>query len=235
MASVVTSTLLAGLGFSGGVISSFPSSVWPSRASNHYPTSTHQTNGPTKPTKDATTSASAVTTTVAKNNSDMGGEDREHSRVQGEDGEKEGEDKDEEKEEEEDEKRERKGSGNVGKAGRKDTSAGNEPPSETPDSTTKEMKQIEHLVKMTPGVDEQLEVYTILLESNPITTTEAAYETAALPAPKNPAVTLRFRTGRDKKHWPFSTHTGESTNLLKINVNMSVVTLYEQEKWEFVE
>ncbi|XP_061743231.1 receptor-type tyrosine-protein phosphatase gamma-like isoform X3 [Nerophis ophidion] len=32
VASVVTSTLLAGLGFSGGVISSFPSSVWPSRA-----------------------------------------------------------------------------------------------------------------------------------------------------------------------------------------------------------
>ncbi|KAJ3602612.1 hypothetical protein NHX12_030361, partial [Muraenolepis orangiensis] len=32
VASVVTSTLLAGLGFSGGVISSFPSSVWPTRA-----------------------------------------------------------------------------------------------------------------------------------------------------------------------------------------------------------
>ncbi|KAM6256466.1 receptor-type tyrosine-protein phosphatase gamma isoform 2-T3 [Porphyrio hochstetteri] len=31
MASVVTSTLLAGLGFSGGGISSFPSSVWPTR------------------------------------------------------------------------------------------------------------------------------------------------------------------------------------------------------------
>uniref|UniRef100_A0A8C4Z2R3 protein-tyrosine-phosphatase n=1 Tax=Gadus morhua TaxID=8049 RepID=A0A8C4Z2R3_GADMO len=32
VASVVTSTLLAGLGFSGGVISSFPSSVWPTWA-----------------------------------------------------------------------------------------------------------------------------------------------------------------------------------------------------------
>lgn len=31
MASVVTSTLLAGLGFSGGGISSFPSTVWPTR------------------------------------------------------------------------------------------------------------------------------------------------------------------------------------------------------------
>lgn len=31
VASVVTSTLLAGLGFSGGGISSFPSSVWPTR------------------------------------------------------------------------------------------------------------------------------------------------------------------------------------------------------------
>uniref|UniRef100_A0AAV2M8R9 protein-tyrosine-phosphatase n=1 Tax=Knipowitschia caucasica TaxID=637954 RepID=A0AAV2M8R9_KNICA len=34
VASVLTSTLLAGLGFSGGVISSFPSSIWPSAQSS---------------------------------------------------------------------------------------------------------------------------------------------------------------------------------------------------------
>lgn len=38
VASVLTSTLLAGLGFGGGVISSFPSSVWPSRAPTQNPT-----------------------------------------------------------------------------------------------------------------------------------------------------------------------------------------------------
>lgn len=40
VASVLTSTLLAGLGFGGGVISSFPSSVWPSRAPTQSPTPT---------------------------------------------------------------------------------------------------------------------------------------------------------------------------------------------------
>ncbi|KAK7933485.1 hypothetical protein WMY93_004381 [Mugilogobius chulae] len=40
VASVLTSTLLAGLGFSGGVISSFPSSIWPST-----PTQTRKETG----------------------------------------------------------------------------------------------------------------------------------------------------------------------------------------------
>lgn len=40
VASVLTSTLLAGLGFGGGVISSFPSSVWPSRVPTQNPTTT---------------------------------------------------------------------------------------------------------------------------------------------------------------------------------------------------
>ncbi|KAL2091417.1 hypothetical protein ACEWY4_013680 [Coilia grayii] len=52
VASVVTSTLLAGLGFSGGVLSSFPSSVWPSRG----PTTTSSPS--------ATTSSPSATTTT---------------------------------------------------------------------------------------------------------------------------------------------------------------------------
>lgn len=193
---MVTSTLLAGLGFSGGVISSFPSSVWPSRAPTPNPTSTRQTTEPTKPAQDATTSASVL---AAKDNGEAGGEDRENSNGQGEDGEREGEDKDEEEEEEEDkdEKKERKGSRGVGEAGRKDNStAVNEPPSETPDATAKEKEQTEpNPPNMLPNVEEQLEVYT--------------HEAAAFPAPKDPAATLRPSTGGNKKHWPFSFHTGE--------------------------
>uniref|UniRef100_A0A674NN39 protein-tyrosine-phosphatase n=1 Tax=Takifugu rubripes TaxID=31033 RepID=A0A674NN39_TAKRU len=41
VASVLTSTLLAGLGFSGGVISSFPSSVWPSRPPTQSPSTSN--------------------------------------------------------------------------------------------------------------------------------------------------------------------------------------------------
>ncbi|XP_044205420.1 receptor-type tyrosine-protein phosphatase gamma-like [Thunnus albacares] len=210
VASVVTSTLLAGLGFSGGVISSFPSSVWPSRAPTHNPISSRPTSEPTEPTKDATTSASTLTTATAKDNGQAGAEDRENSKGQGEDGEREGEDKDEEEEEEEkDEKKERKGSGGVGEAGRKDNSiVVNEPPSETPDSTAKEKEQTEpDPTNIPPGIEDQMEVHTHNpLDSN-ATTTEAANETAAFPALEDPTATLRPSTGGEKKHWPFSIHT----------------------------
>ncbi|XP_042354745.1 receptor-type tyrosine-protein phosphatase gamma [Plectropomus leopardus] len=209
VASVVTSTLLAGLGFSGGVISSFPSSVWPSRAPTHNPS--RQTAQPTEAAKDATTSASAVTAATAKDNSDAGGEDRENSKGQGEDGEREGEDKEEEEEEEEkDEKKERKGSGHVGEAGKKDSStAVKEPPSETPDATAKEKEKTKpDPTNMPPGIEDQLEVYTHNpLKSNRTATTGAAKETAEFLAPKDPVATLRPSSGRDKKHWPFSIHT----------------------------
>ncbi|KAM7402814.1 hypothetical protein PAMP_018025 [Pampus punctatissimus] len=210
VASVVTSTLLAGLGFSGGVISSFPSSVWPSRAPTHNPTSSRLTSKPTEPTKDASTSASAVTTTAAKDNGEAGAEDKENSKGHREDREREGEDKDEEEEEEEkDEKKQRKGSGGVGGAGRKDNSTVvNEPPNETPDSTAKEKEETEPDPTNTPpGVEDQLEVYTHSPHDSNPTTTEAANESAAFPVMEDPTATLRPSTGGGKKHWPFSIHT----------------------------
>lgn len=157
---------------------------------------------------------------AAKDNSEAGGEDRENSKGQGEDGEREGEDKEEEEEEEEDEKKERKGSGGVGKAERKDSStAVNDPPSKTPDATAKEKEETEpDPTNMSPGVEDQLEVYTHNpIESKP--TTEAANETAGFPVLKDPAATLRPSSGRNKKPWPFSIHTGESTKVLKCHVN----------------
>lgn len=51
MASILTSTLLVGLGFNGGVISSFPSFIWPSRA--HYHNS--PTSGPAGTSRETTT------------------------------------------------------------------------------------------------------------------------------------------------------------------------------------
>nr|XP_046236000.1 receptor-type tyrosine-protein phosphatase gamma-like isoform X2 [Scatophagus argus] len=217
VASVLTSTLLAGLGFSGGVISSFPSSVWPSRAPTHRPFSTHQTTKPSEPTKDATTSACAVT--MAKDNSEAGGEDRENSKGHGKDREKQGEDKDEEEveeEEEKDEKKGKRGSGGVGRTGRKDNSTVvNESPSETPDTTAKEKKHTEpDSTNMPPGVD-QLEYSPNPLDCNPATTTETGNE-MAFPIPKDPEVTFRPKAEGAKRHWPFSIHTdrpGAVTNL----------------------
>uniref|UniRef100_A0A665VAI3 protein-tyrosine-phosphatase n=1 Tax=Echeneis naucrates TaxID=173247 RepID=A0A665VAI3_ECHNA len=199
VASVVTSTLLAGLGFSGGVISSFPSSVWPSRAPNHNPTSVRLT------TKDTTTSA--VTAAAAKDTSESGGEDRESSKGEEEDGER-GEDKEDEEEEEE-EKEENKGrKRRMGKAERKDNStAVSKPPGETPDANAKQKKQTEpDADKDTPSIEDQQQVPAHNpFDSTASTTTEAASDAAAFPA-----VTLSSPSGRDKKHWPFSIHNGES-------------------------
>lgn len=50
MASLVTSTLLAGLGFSGGVISSLPGSLWPSHSPSSGPAPTRQPASPTSET-----------------------------------------------------------------------------------------------------------------------------------------------------------------------------------------
>ncbi|XP_026774398.1 receptor-type tyrosine-protein phosphatase gamma isoform X1 [Pangasianodon hypophthalmus] len=47
MASLVTSTLLAGLGFSGGVISSLPGSLWPTHSPSSGPAPTRQPASPT--------------------------------------------------------------------------------------------------------------------------------------------------------------------------------------------
>ncbi|XP_051803954.1 receptor-type tyrosine-protein phosphatase gamma-like isoform X2 [Acanthochromis polyacanthus] len=205
VASVLTSTLLAGLGFSGGVISSFPSSIWPSRAPTHNPTSLHRT---TEVTKDSTSSASAITVATVKDNSEAGGEDRGNNKGQGEDGEREGEDKDEE-DEEKDKRKEKKKSCGVNEAEEDSSTEVNQQPSETPDSTAKEKEQTEpNLTKLPPCRKYQLEVYTHNpQDSKTITTTETAGGTAALFAPTNPAVTLRASTEEDKKQWPFSFHT----------------------------
>lgn len=198
VASVLTSTLLAGLGFSGGVISSFPSSVWPSRAQTPNPTNTLQTAESTEP---------AVMSPTAKHNSDTKSEDGESSNGQGEDGEKGREDKEEEEEKEEEEKdrkKGKKGSGSVVKAERKDNSTAIRQPHSDPSNPTAKAKNQTGPAPthMTYGSEDQLE-YT----QNPPTTTDTTIKTAA------PTSTLRPRSGGHKKHWPFSVHSGESSTV----------------------
>uniref|UniRef100_A0A672MLE0 protein-tyrosine-phosphatase n=1 Tax=Sinocyclocheilus grahami TaxID=75366 RepID=A0A672MLE0_SINGR len=132
VASVVTSTLLAGLGFSGGVISSFPSSVWPTRP----PPSTRQ--APAKPmvttTEPTSSPASDRDTTAAAEND--GSDDRGDKGGKGEDedGEKNGE------EEEDEEKGAESKDGSVPDDVETQTngSATKDPPTAVPDSTAKE-------------------------------------------------------------------------------------------------
>lgn len=135
VASVVTSTLLAGLGFSGGVISSFPSSVWPTRP----PPSGRQT-----PAKPALTTAEPASSPAADaepaavadaDASDDGGGDK-GGKGEDEDGEKNGE----EEEEEDEEKGAESKDGSVPDHVEKQTngSSTKDPPTALPDSTAKE-------------------------------------------------------------------------------------------------
>ncbi|MGH0175569.1 UNVERIFIED_CONTAM: hypothetical protein FKN15_004226, partial [Acipenser sinensis] len=77
VASLVTSTLLAGLGFSGGVISSFPSSAWPTRLPPAASATTKQVVKPIVPTTEAVSSPSSEgDSTVSKDNEGAEGGDK---------------------------------------------------------------------------------------------------------------------------------------------------------------
>uniref|UniRef100_A0A8C8H8A4 protein-tyrosine-phosphatase n=1 Tax=Oncorhynchus tshawytscha TaxID=74940 RepID=A0A8C8H8A4_ONCTS len=97
VASVVTSTLLAGLGFSGGVISSLPGSLWPTQAPAASPGSNP---GPGPSRQPAQPQASTEPPTAPQGGSDTdtpteekeAGVDRENEAEEGEGEEDEGED-----------------------------------------------------------------------------------------------------------------------------------------------
>lgn len=218
VASVLTSTLLAGLGFSGGVISSFPSSVWPSGAQTHNPTTARQTVESPEPSKHTSTSASAVMSATVKDNSCT--EDDDDGSGQGQDGEKEEEKEEGEEDKENDkknEKRARKGSKGAVKVGRKDNSTAiNEPRSEKPAATAKVKNQTEFkLTNILYGVEDQLEYTQNPPDYLPTTALQPANKTGAIPAPRDPTAAPRSRTGGHKRPWSFSIHTGEHIDALK--------------------
>ncbi|XP_064824775.1 receptor-type tyrosine-protein phosphatase gamma-like isoform X1 [Oncorhynchus masou masou] len=219
VASVVTSTLLAGLGFSGGVISSFPSSVWPTKApaSRQNPT----TAPPRQPTTEPPASQSAD---AAKDNGE-GAEDREKgAKSEGEEGEKEGEeDKEEDEEEKEKETKEKKVT--VADKVEKQTNSRvvKEPPTAAPASTAKEKRREageNNTCSTTPSsaVEDPLVTHTqSTVETDTVVppTMEPGNDPAEFPAPDNSSPTLRPSTGGNKSHWPFSIHT-ERTSLTNL-------------------
>uniref|UniRef100_A0A8C7HW68 protein-tyrosine-phosphatase n=1 Tax=Oncorhynchus kisutch TaxID=8019 RepID=A0A8C7HW68_ONCKI len=196
VASVVTSTLLAGLGFSGGVISSFPSSVWPTKA----PAS--RQNPTTAPPRQPTTEPAAGQSADAAKDNREGAEDREKgAKSEGEEGEKEGEeDKEEDEEEKEKETKEKKTNSTVVK----------EPPTAAPASTAKEKGREageNNTCSTTPSS---------AVEDPLVTHTQSTVETDTVVPPtmgpgndpaEFPAPTLRPSTGGNKKRTSVSNLT----------------------------
>lgn len=199
VASVVTSTLLAGLGFSGGVISSFPSSAWPSL---RPPTQTPPTTGEQAPP-----------TTTPENTQNQGSDDNaggeKTAKAEGEEGERDGEEE-EEKDEEEDK-------GTEGKTVKNEpddvqtqvnSSVDQEPPTAAPDSTAKEKggkkkEVIESIVPQDTQTERTEEEARGSAEPGTV-----GNDSVVLLAPEAPPKGGRSNMG-DRSQWPFSFHTGE--------------------------
>ncbi|CAB1353597.1 unnamed protein product, partial [Coregonus sp. 'balchen'] len=213
VASVVTSTLLAGLGFSGGVISSFPSSVWPTRAPSSSQNPTAAT--PRQPTTEPAASQSADT---AKDNGEGSEDGKKGAKGEGEEGEKEGEeDKEEDEEEKEKETKEKKATMADKVEKQTNSTVVKEPPTAAPASTAKEKgreggESKTNTSSTTPSsaVEDQLVTHTqSMVETGTVVppTFEPGNDTAEFPAQDSPSPTLQPSTGGDKSHWPFSIHT----------------------------
>lgn len=206
VASVVTSTLLAGLGFSGGVISSFPSSTWPSL---RPPTQTPPTPAEQSPP-----------TTTPENAQNQGSEDNAGGektvKAEGEEGERDGEEE-EEKDEEEDKGAEGKTVKNAPDdvQTQVNSSADQEPPRAAPDSNAKEKggrKKEADSVTPPPGPQDTERERTGDEEEATVTPNAepgiVRNDSVVLQAPEAPTKGGKSSMG-DRSQWPFSFHTGE--------------------------
>ncbi|XP_061640939.1 receptor-type tyrosine-protein phosphatase gamma-like isoform X2 [Phyllopteryx taeniolatus] len=199
VASVVISTLLAGLGFSGGVISSFPSSVWPSRAQTCN--LTPQPNEHTMPSKDVSTPV--VKKSSEKEKSEIGNEGRDNDTCQEDDREREEEDKEEEEEEDKNEKKRKKGPVELVEQGRKyDSLDGNDPACGKPNPTAKEKERKGPDPIHRPTAVEDLRVVfnlCVFVHNHTTVTTFLV--------PEGYPLMLRLQPGEASERLPISIHT----------------------------
>ncbi|XP_053294936.1 receptor-type tyrosine-protein phosphatase gamma [Pleuronectes platessa] len=208
VASVVTSSLLAGLGVGGGVISSLPSSVWPT----HAPRATQNTNRPSAlPAKSSTDQA-------ATQGSEMETPSEEKQAAgegEGEEEEGEGEREGEQEEGEEEEKKKKNKTVPENEEKQANSTVAREPLIPTPASTAKEKGDGTPTVKdnMTPASpgDKQL----VNLEENPtdvnaVSTQEPRNDSAEMQIPQSSTLSPKISSD-GKKLWPFSVHTDRTT------------------------
>uniref|UniRef100_A0A672IAG5 protein-tyrosine-phosphatase n=1 Tax=Salarias fasciatus TaxID=181472 RepID=A0A672IAG5_SALFA len=207
VASVVTSTLLAGLGVGGGVISSLPSSVWPTQA----PQGTHNpTQAAAPPAKSSTEQAapqgSETDSPAGENQAARDGEEEE------EEGEREG---DQEEDEEEEKKRKNKTAPDNEEKHVNNTVA-KEPLIPTPAPTAKEKGEFKPTVKGTAASastgDEQLaDVDSKPTDVNLVSTQEPRNDSAEMQIPQSSTTSPKI-SSEGKNLWPFYVHTGERTS-----------------------
>ncbi|XP_068171051.1 receptor-type tyrosine-protein phosphatase gamma [Antennarius striatus] len=201
VASVVTSTLLAGLGVGGGVISSLPISVWPTQAPQTSQNPTRTSAPPTKPsTEQAVHQGSDVDTPS----------ETEQSTHKGEEEEKEGE-REGEQEEGDEEKKVKSKTTPDNQERQANSSVAKEPLIPTPAPTAKEKGEGRTTVERTTvpvnTSDEQLEnVEMNPLDINPVFTPEPHNDSVEMQIPQSSTVSPKISSDGSRL-WPFSVHT----------------------------
>lgn len=202
MASVVTSTLLAGLGISGGVISSLPSSVGPTQA----PQSTQNPTSSSLPVK--TNTEAAAPSQDSKTNSEG-----KHSTQEDEEEENE-EEGDGEQDEDQAEKRKKNKMVPDSEEKPANSTAANEPETPTPASTPGDADGRPTVRGATPSAspDEQLvRAEKNLTDVNAAATLEPRNNSAVIQIPQSSTVSSKIngKGSEGKSLWPFFVHTGE--------------------------
>ncbi|XP_054472265.1 receptor-type tyrosine-protein phosphatase gamma [Anoplopoma fimbria] len=201
VASVVTSTFLAGLGVGGGVISSLPSSVWPTQA----PRATQN------PTRASVPPAKSSTEPAAPQGSetDTPSEEKQAAHEDDEEEEKEGE-REGEQEEGEDEKKKKNKTAPDNEEKQANSTVVKEPLIPTPASTAKEKGEGKPTVKGTTvpsstGDDQLVNVEQNPTDVNAVSTTEPHNDTAEMQIPQSSTLSPKINS-EGKSIWPFSVH-----------------------------
>ncbi len=205
VASVVTSTLLAGLGFSGSVISSLPGSFWQTHSTNSGPTPTQH---PAAPTAENTPSDSNIVTsedsTEANNKQE---EDREREEKK--------EEEEEEEEEEEDKGEEEKKNKVTFKDKKQDKTVPQKPTAPVPTAKHRERGReradvnTENSTLAPRTVEEQVPraTETSSGEGSSKPTWLEEDDTVDMQLPSSSTETTEL-TDEERAHWPFLIHTG---------------------------
>ncbi|KAG8007753.1 Receptor-type tyrosine-protein phosphatase gamma, partial [Nibea albiflora] len=199
VASVVTSTLLAGLGVGGGVISSLPSSVWTTQA----PQATQNPTRPSAPPAKSSTEQAAP----QGSDTDTPSEEKQAAH-EGKEEEEEGEREDEQEEGEVDKKKKNKPAPD-NEEKQANSTAVKDPLIPTPASTAKEKGEERPTVKGTtvPAStgDDQLVHAEESTDVNAISTQEPRNDSAEMQIPQSSTLPPFIVDG--KGMWPFSVHT----------------------------
>ncbi|KAM7422705.1 hypothetical protein PAMA_010653 [Pampus argenteus] len=197
VASVVTSTLLAGLGVGGGVISSLPSSVWPTQA----PQATHH------PTRSSVTPAKSSTEQVSPQGSDTDTPSEENQAARdGEEEEDEGEREGEQEDGEEEKKRKNKTAPD-NEGTQANGTVTKEPLIPTPASTAKEKPTVKGATVPASTGDEQLvDVEKKPIDVNVVPTQEPHNDSSEMQIPHSSTLSPKL-SNNENNLWPFSVRT----------------------------